>query len=85
MTLRFAEEYMAQPIDYKPGDMNVASQRDMYHLFNNLLHWGGLAVATLLIFLVLLLCVRAGVLPSLIVAALVCGGGVVWLTRPKTH
>jgi hypothetical protein len=80
-----AEDHMTQPIDYKPGDMNVAGQRDMYHLFNLLLHWGGLAIATLLIFLVLLLCAKVGVLPSLIVAAIVFGGGFVWLRRPKSH
>jgi hypothetical protein len=76
---------MSQPIDYKPGDMDVASHRDMYHLFNILLNWGGLAVATLLIFLVLFLCVHAGFLPSAIVAVVVLGAGVVWLRRPKAH
>jgi hypothetical protein len=76
---------MSQPTDYKPGHMDVASHRDMYQLFNILLHWGGLAVATLLSFLVLLLCAHAGVLPSLIVAVIVCGAGVVWLLRPKAH
>ncbi len=76
---------MSQPIDYKPGDMDVASQRDMYHLFNLLLHWGGLALATLLIFLVLFLCVHAGFFPSAIVAAIVLGAGFVWLSRPKAH
>jgi len=84
-TLRFVEEHMSQPIDYKPGDMDVASHRDMYHLFNILLNWGGLAVATLLIFLVLLLCAHAGFFPSAIVAAVVCAAGVFWLSRPKAH
>jgi hypothetical protein len=65
--------------------MDVASQRDMYHLFNVLLNWGGLAVATLLVFLVMLLCVHAGFLPSAIVAVVVLGGGVLWLLRPKAH
>jgi hypothetical protein len=76
---------MSQPTDYKPGHMDVASQRDMYHLFNVLLNWGGLAVATLLVFLVMLLCVHAGFLPSAIVAVVVLGGGVLWLLRPKAH
>jgi hypothetical protein len=76
---------MSQPIDYKPGEMDVASQRHMYHLFNILLNWGGLAVATLLSFLVLFLCVHAGFLPSAIVAVVVCGAGVFWLSRPKAH
>jgi len=76
---------MSQPIDYKPGDMDVAGQRDMYHFFNVLLHWGGLAIATILIFLVLLLCAQAGVLPSLIVAVAVFAAGFVWLRRPKAH
>jgi hypothetical protein len=76
---------MAQQIDYKPGDMDVAGQRDMYHVFNVLLHWGGLAIATLLSFLVLLLCVHAGFLPALIVAVVIFGAGFVWLRRPKAH
>jgi hypothetical protein len=85
LTIRFAEEHMSQPTDYKPGHMDVASQRDMYHLFNILVRWGGLAVATLLIFLVLLLCAHAGFLPSLIVAVVVAGAGALWLSRPKAH
>jgi hypothetical protein len=85
VTLIFAEEHMSQPIDYKPGEMDVASHHDMYHLFNVLLNWGALAVATLLIFLVLFLCAHAGFFPSAIVAALVCGGGVLGLSRPKAH
>jgi hypothetical protein len=76
---------MVQPIDYKPGDMDVASHRNMYHFFNTLLHWGGLALATLLSFLVLFLCVHAGFLPAAIVAVVVFGAGFVWLRRPKTH
>ncbi len=76
---------MSQPTDYKPGEMDVASHRDMYQLFNVLLHWGGLAVATLLIFLVLLLCAHAGFFPSAIVAVVVAAAGVVWLSRPKAH
>ncbi len=84
-TLHFAEEHMSQPTDYKPGHMDVARHRDMYQLFNVLLNWGGLAVATILIFLVLLLCVHAGFLPSAIVAVVVCGAGVFWLSRPKAH
>jgi hypothetical protein len=76
---------MAQPTDYKPGEMNVAGQRSMYHVFNLLLHWGGLAIATLLVFLVLFLCVHAGFLPAAIVAAVVFGAGFFWLTRPKAH
>jgi len=76
---------MAQPTDYKPGDMNVAGQRSMYQLFNLLLHWGGLAIATLLVFLVFLLCAQAGFLPSAIVAVVVFVAGFVWLTRPKAH
>lgn len=76
---------MSQPIDYKPGEMNVAGQRSMYQLFNLLLHWGGLAIATLLVFLVLLLCVHAGFLPAAIVAVVVFAAGFFWLTRPKPH
>jgi hypothetical protein len=76
---------MSQPIDYKPGDMDVASHRDMYKFFNTLLHWGGLALATLLIFLVLFLCVHAGFFPAAIVAVVVFGAGFVWLSRPKAH
>ena len=76
---------MAQPIDYEPGKMDVAGQRGMYQLFNTLLHWGGLAIATLLIFLVLFLCVHAGFLPAAIVAVVVFGAGFVWLSRPAAH
>jgi MFS superfamily sulfate permease-like transporter len=76
---------MSQPIDYKPGDMDVASHRDMYRLFNFLLNWGGLTLATLLSFLVLLLCAHAGFLPSAIVAVVVFAAGFVWLRRPKAH
>ncbi len=76
---------MSQPIDYKPGDMDVASHRDMYRLFNFLLNWGGLTLATLLSFLVLLLCAHAGFLPSAIVAVVVFGAGFLWLRRPKAH
>jgi hypothetical protein len=79
------EEPMAPTTDYKPGEMDVASQRSMYSLFNALLHWGGLALATLLAFLVLLLCAKAGLLPSLIVAAIVLGAGIAWLSKPKAH
>jgi hypothetical protein len=76
---------MSQPIDYKPGDMDVASHRDMYRLFNFLLNWGGLTLATLLSFLVLLLCAHAGFLPSAIVAVVVFAAGFFWLRRPKAH
>jgi hypothetical protein len=57
----------------------------MYHLFNTLLHWGSLALATILSFLVLYWCAHAGLLPSALVAAIVAGAGTVWLRRPKTH
>ncbi len=73
---------MAQPTDYKPGDMDVAGQRGMYQLFNALLHWGGLVIATLLSFLVLFLCVHAGFLPAAIVAVVVFAAGFTWLRRP---
>jgi hypothetical protein len=81
---------MAQPTDYQAteyhrGEMKVDEHLSMYHLFNMLVHWGSLALATLLSFLVLSLCAHAGLLPSAIVAVIVAGAGTVWLRRPKAH
>jgi cytochrome c oxidase subunit IV len=81
---------MAQPTDYQAteyhrGEMKVDEHLSMYHLFNTLVHWGSLFLATVLSFLVLYLCAHAGLLPSAIVAVIVAAAGTFWLRRPKAH
>jgi hypothetical protein len=81
---------MAQPTDYQVtdynrGEMKVDEHVSMYRLFNTLVHWGSLVLATILSFFILLLCARIGFLPSATVSVMIAVIGTLWLRRPKPH
>jgi hypothetical protein len=83
--MRMAQTTDYQATEYNRGEMKVDEHVSMYRLFNALVHWGSLVLATVLSFFILLLCARIGFLPSATVSVMIAVIGTLWLRRPKPH
>lgn len=62
--------------DYHRGEMDIHEQAATYAAFGKMTKWGSLAVATLLLFITLLFCTKAGFFGSAIAAAILLAVGV---------
>lgn len=62
--------------DYHRGEMDIHEQAATYAAFGKMTKWGSLAVATLLLFITLLFCTKAGFIGSAIAAAILLAVGV---------
>ena len=57
---------------YVRGEMDIEQHKSTYELFGNMTKWGSLILAVVLVFVVLLTCVKgAGVITAAIVAVVV--------------
>lgn len=65
--------------DYHRGEMDIHEQAATYAAFGKMTKWGSLAVATLLLFITLLFCTKAGFIGSAIAAVILLAVGVMAL------
>jgi hypothetical protein len=65
--------------DYHRGEMDIHEQAATYEAFGKMTKWGSLAVATLLLFITLLFCTKAGFIGSAIAAIVLLAVGVLTL------
>lgn len=63
------------------AEMEIAEQVSTYRAFNGLVKWGSLAVATGVLFLVLLFCVHAGFFPAAFICLVLLVVGFVGLRK----
>ncbi|HEY1426931.1 MAG TPA: aa3-type cytochrome c oxidase subunit IV [Caulobacteraceae bacterium] len=69
--------------DYTQGDMNITEQLATFSLVGNMIKWGSLAVAVLVLMLTLWFCVQAGFLAGAAAGAVLAVVGVFFLrSRP---
>lgn len=51
---------------YDRGEMEIVEQTSTYGVFDNLVRWGSLGVAALILFLTIQFCTRAGLIGALV-------------------
>ena len=61
--------------EYHRGDMEIQEQVSTYHLFVMMAKWGSLALASLLVFLVLVFCTPTSFVGALAVGVIISVGG----------
>ena len=64
-----------------PAEMEISEQVSTYRFFNGLVKWGSLAVAVAVLFLTMLFCAHAGLVPSAVVSFVVLVAGLVGLRK----
>lgn len=69
---------------HTPGEMEIVEQTSTYHVFDNLVRWGSLAVAALVLFLSIMFCTRAGFLGAAVPTVILLIAGVVALRKAPT-
>lgn len=58
---------MAEPAsDYHRGEMDIHEQVSTFHAFIGMTKWGCLALASALVFVIMLFCTKVGFLPAAI-------------------
>lgn len=67
--------------DFTPGEMEIAEQASTYGVFDNLVRWGSLGVAALILFLTILFCTRAGLIGALVPTVILLGVGIFVLRK----
>jgi len=65
--------------DYHRGEMDVHAQQDTFTGFVKMTKWGSLAIATSVLFFVVLFCTPAGFIAAAISAIVLGGLGIVFL------
>ena len=73
----------AEPTAPHSESMDITEQTSTYHVFDGLVRWGGLAVASLVLFLTLLCCTAVGFIGALVPVAILVAAGV-WFLRAPT-
>ncbi len=61
------------------GEMTIGEQSSTYRAFDGLVRWGSLAIASLLLFLVLMFCTRVGFIGAAAPVAILLVAGAVFL------
>lgn len=69
------------PHSSPPMQEQVHTYRDVM----GLIHWGGLAVGSLVLFLVLWFCTKTGLIPSVVLTAIAGGAGAFYFARKPSH
>lgn len=71
-----------------PGHMDITEQTSTYHVFDGLVRWGGLVVASIVLFLTLLCCTKVGFIGAAVPTAVLVVAGFLFLRAPtslETH
>lgn len=67
---------------YLHGRMEIEEQDATYRAFDGLVRWGSLAIASLMLFLVMMFCTKAGFIGSAIPVVILAAAGV-WFLRKQ--
>ena len=73
-----------EPVDYTIGSMEISEQRATFNVFANLVKWGSLVIAGLLLFLTVWFGADLGFIPAFISAAVLVVAGW-WLLKAKNE
>lgn len=72
--------------DYHHGEMNVSEQAATYRRFGAMSKWASLIIATGLLMFGLMFCTKAGVMGSVIPAAILLAAGIFFLrSKPSDN
>lgn len=80
-----AEQAHAEPTpaDHQHGEMPSQEQAHTYKDVMGLIHWGGLVIACLVLFLVLWFCTPTGFIPCAVLTVILGGAGTAYLLTHK--